>query len=46
MHVSTTAVGMWERGETSPRPLLQAEIAAVLEVAPADLFPLVLPKDR
>lgn len=41
--VSEAAVGMWERGETSPRPHLQALIAQALDTRHDLLFPVVVP---
>lgn len=38
--VTPAAVGMWERGETSPRPHKQIAIARALDVPHAVLFPM------
>ncbi len=38
--VSVQAVGQWVRGETSPRPHMQAAIATVLGVPVRRLFPV------
>lgn len=41
--VSEAAVGQWERGETAPRPHIQAAIARALDVPHAVLFPMEAP---
>lgn len=41
IEVSDQAIGQWIRGETSPRPSVQAAIAHVLRVPPRSLWPLV-----
>jgi transcriptional regulator with XRE-family HTH domain len=38
--ISAAAVGMWERGETAPRPHHQAAIAKALMTTPRNLFKL------
>lgn len=38
--VSAAAVGMWERGETGPRPHHQIAIARALDVPHVVLFPM------
>lgn len=38
--VSAAAVGMWERGETAPRPHVQVAIARALDVPHGVLFPM------
>lgn len=39
--VTEAAVGMWERGETAPRPHLQIKAAEALNTAHSALFPMV-----
>lgn len=38
--VSLQAIGYWLNGDTSPRPLVQAELAAIFRVPPHSLFPI------
>lgn len=40
VEVTEAAVGMWERGETSPRPHIQIHIARFLGVPHGVLFPM------
>lgn len=39
--VTEAAVGMWERGETAPRPHLQVKASEALDTAHSVLFPMV-----
>lgn len=39
--VGKEAVRLWEKGERSPRPAVQIEIARVLRGDPRDIFPLI-----
>lgn len=41
--VTEAAVGMWERGETTPRPHLQVAIAKFLQSQHSHVFPMVEP---
>ena len=41
--VSLQAIGLWLRGETSPRPVIQRAIAQVLHVPVRRLFPIDTP---
>ena len=41
VEVTEAAVGMWERGETSPRPHLQLAIARAVDTEHKLLFPVV-----